>query len=265
MTRQHMAALCFEGKPEAAKKRVQKLMAAGLVAERKRQPNEPGILFLARRGFKVLDEAGRLASYPQRDWKSFQKRVQVSPATIRHELAVLDVKSAFATAMRDRPGLSLAEFSTWPKLYEFRARRPITRDGWTHEREVLMKPDGFIRIHERTPEGAAEHCFFLEVDHGTESLEVIAGKALGYRHYYHTGGFAKKLGGDPASPGDYPFRVLMVLRSPERLANIARVLLEQSPPIRTQVWLAVASDVSDAPDGPVWQQPADDRPSRSLV
>jgi len=111
--------------------------------------------------------------------QSFQKRVHVSPATIRHELAVLDVKASFATAIRDRPGLSLAEFGTWPKLYAFRARRPVTRDGWTHEREVLMKPDGFIRIHEQTPEGLAEHCFFLEVDRGTESLDAVVSKAFG--------------------------------------------------------------------------------------
>jgi len=198
----------------------------------------------------------RLAPYPQRDWKSFQKRVQVSPATIRHELAVLHVKASFATAIRDRPGLSLAEFGTWPKLYAFRARRPVTRDGWTHEREVLMKPDGFIRIHEQTLEGLAEHCFFLEVDRGTESLDAVVSKALGYRAYYRSGGFAKRMGATSREEYEaYPSRVLMVLQSAERLRHLAQLLMEQTPPIRTQVVLGLAVATTPHPLGPTWLCP----------
>ena len=46
MTLAHASTLFFGGKPEAAKKRVQKLKAAGYVRERPRHTYEPSVLFL---------------------------------------------------------------------------------------------------------------------------------------------------------------------------------------------------------------------------
>ena len=51
--------LYFEGRNEATKKRLQKLKAAGLVGERKRQAFEPSVLFLTRNGLTLLREHGR--------------------------------------------------------------------------------------------------------------------------------------------------------------------------------------------------------------
>jgi hypothetical protein len=50
MTKDHVTALYFEGKGEAAKKRLQKLKAAKLISERPRRAFEPSILFLTRDG-----------------------------------------------------------------------------------------------------------------------------------------------------------------------------------------------------------------------
>ena len=247
MTRQHLAESYFDGKTEACKKRIQKLLSSNMISERSRRPNEPAVLFLARRGFDTLSDAGMLSNYPQRDWRSFQKRVNVSEVTIRHELEVMDVKAAFNKATRGQSDLSLAEFSTWPKLYEFQARRPVTRDGWTHDREVLMKPDGFIRIQEHSSDGITEYCYFLEVDRGTETLTTVASKALGYRDYYRQGGFAKWMGGDPANPAACPFRVIAVFNSAERRDNVVSQLHQQIQPIRGLVWATTRKDILNDP------------------
>jgi len=49
------ATLCFEGRQEAAKKRIQKLKAAGLIAERPRRAFESSVLFLPRKAFELLN------------------------------------------------------------------------------------------------------------------------------------------------------------------------------------------------------------------
>ena len=257
MTRQHMSALYFAGKPETCKKRVQKLMRAGLVAERNRQPNEPAALHLSRKGFDTLSDAGMLAEYTQQDWPSFQKRVKVSDSTIKHELDVMSVKSFYTTVLAEHQQYTLVEFSTWPKLYDFRATRPVAQDGWTVNKEGWMQPDGFIRIHETTSGGIAEHCFFLEVDRSGETQSVIASKAIGYRDYYRTGGFAKRMGYDRNDPASCPFRVLMTFISAERRNNAAATLCTQDPPFKGQVWLATFADIERDALGPIWIRPGD--------
>ena len=64
MTTEHIAALHFDGRKEAAKKRLQKLKSAKLIAERARQVNEPSVLFLTRQAFALLHEHGVLKEYP---------------------------------------------------------------------------------------------------------------------------------------------------------------------------------------------------------
>src|SRR5438046_3332812 len=91
MTTDHAAALYFDGKDEAAKKRLQKLKAAGFVSERPRRAFEPSILFLTRRGLTLLQEQGVLAQYPTFDLPALDRRARVSDLTIRHELEVMDV------------------------------------------------------------------------------------------------------------------------------------------------------------------------------
>src|SRR4051794_2923535 len=61
LTLSHIASLHFEGRDEAAKKRVQKLKAGGFIGERPRRVNEPGILFLTRKGFTALESEGLLS------------------------------------------------------------------------------------------------------------------------------------------------------------------------------------------------------------
>ena len=245
MTRAHLAALYFDDKPEATKKRVQALLRAGYLAERSRQPNEPAILYLAKLGYDLIHERGLLSQFPQRNWRSFQKRVNVSDVTIRHELAVQNIKASFASSIRQTEHLTLAEFSTWPKMYEFRTTRPVTENGWTNHREVLMKPDGFIRIHEQEPDGGlSEHVFFLELDRGTETIQTVVNKAIGYREYYRSGGFAKRCGMDEKEYRLCPFRVLVVCHSEIRLKNIHNIVSNKNLLIKSQICLVTKISIT---------------------
>jgi len=253
MTAEHAAVLHFGGSKEAAKKRLQKLKAAGVISDRKRRVNEPAVLFLARKGLDLLREHGVLAEYPSFAMPALDKRARVSDITLRHELEVMDVKAAFHKSIRKAEGFSIAEFSTWPLLYQFEAVR--------HDHgEIVVKPDGFIRIHEKEADGGlSEHTFFLEVDRSSETLNTLVSKATCYLDYYKSGGFAAKNGAPRSAYKDYPFRVLMVFKTAERRNNTAERLLQNTPPIFTQVCLSTLEEATSDPLGAVWIRPLDYR------
>ena len=254
MTSAHAAAIYFEGRKEAAKKRLQKLKAAGFIGERARRAYEPSILFLSKEGLLLLRSHGILAEYPLFDLPVLIKRSRVSEQTVRHELAVMDVKAAFHTALTAHGRFSIAEFGTWPRLYEFEAT--YRTDGSIS----LIKPDGFVRIHEKEADGGvSEHSFFLEVDRSNETLETLVAKAAAYLDYYKSGSFAEKNGGTRSSFKEYPFRVLMVLKSAERRNNVAERLLASNPPIMSLVCLSTIADATTKPLGPSWVRPVDYR------
>lgn len=249
----HIASLHFNGSREAAKKRLQKLKAAGLLIERRRRAFEPVVLLLARPGLELLRTEGVIAEYPQFSLPALERRSRVSDLTIRHELEVADVKVAFHRAMSSTETFSIAEFGTWPLLHEFESVR--TGRGRS---SVIVRPDGFVRIHENEPDGGlSEHTFFLEVDRSTESLDVLVARAGAYAHYFKSGGFAAKNGGDRSAFRDFPFRVLMVFKTAERRNNTTERLLQSNPPIFTQVCLSTMEEVIRDPLGKIWIRPLD--------
>jgi hypothetical protein len=255
MTTDHATALYFDGNYETAKKRLQKIKAAGLISERPRQRFEPSILFLTRKGLESLQIKGVLNQYPVFDLPVLERRARVSDLTIRHELEVMDVKTAFHAAIKTEASFTIAEFSTWPLLNEFKAYLPAGNGA-----EVLMKPDGFIRIHETDPSGGKfEHAFFLELDRSSEVQETLVAKASCYHDYYRRGGFAVRNGASRSDFKKFPFRVLMVFKNAERRNNTAERLLQTNPPILSLVWLATIEEVSTNPLGEIWIQPVDYR------
>jgi hypothetical protein len=257
MTLAHAGALYFDGKREMAKKRVQKLKAAGVVRERPRQFSEPSVLFLPPLAFNLLNANGHLGDYPKMSSADFERRAQVSPLTLRHELAVMDVKVAMISAIRATPGYDVAEFSTWPALSEFKACRP---DG----KRAVVRPDGFLRVSEQELDGGvSEHAFFLEVDRSTEVLDVLCQRCYCYLDYYRTGQFAVRHGGSREECTNYPFRVLVICKSAQRRDNVSEQLRTSNPPIRTFVWLATQQAVYQDPLGPIWFCPVDQRSTSS--
>ena len=253
MTAQHVADLYFDGRYEAARKRLQGLKGAGYVGERPRKVYEQAVLFMTRKAFAVLCERGKITDYPRLTWANLEKRVRVSDLTLRHELAVMDVKAGIAKAVRQTDHMEVAEFSTWPVLYQFEAASP------SGER-VTVKPDGFIRIRETARTGESfEHTFFLELDRSSEPQNTLELRAACYRDYYQRGGFAARFGYAPSEFGRLPFRVFVVFINAERRNNFAERLLLLRPPILTQIWLATLSEVTRDPLGSIWVRPADYR------
>ncbi|CAN5716637.1 hypothetical protein BH10ACI4_BH10ACI4_38900 [soil metagenome] len=253
MTLKHAAVLYFDGKAEAAKKRIQKLKAAGYIRERERRVRERSILCFTQKGFDALRENGVLDRYPRIGWHKLRKRAQVGSHTIAHELAVMDVKAAFVQAIAAAaPALSIVEFSTWPALHRFQAYRP---DGIAQ----AINPDGFIRIIERVEADGVikrfQHTLFLEVDKSSEVQEVLGTKAFCYRDYYRRGGLALRNGKLAAEFEKFPFRVLFVMKSRARLENTARTLVALRPPLRSQVWLTTLEDVVRDPLARIWITP----------
>ena len=254
MTAAHIAVLYFESKREYTKKRLQKIKAAGFIAERKRRMNEPSIHFLTRKAFAHLNSQGMLSQYPPLGMNSFAARANVSELTLRHELEIMDVKAAFHKALAKSERFSISEFSTWPLLHQFET----PRQGYGAD--ILVKPDGFISIHEKEvgSSGFAHDCF-LEVDRSSEKLDVLINRAGCYLDYYKSGGFAVRNGATRDKFEDFPFRVLMVFKSAERRNNTAERLLQNNPPILSQAWLATLADATAAPLGAIWIQPRDYR------
>jgi hypothetical protein len=259
MTLTHVTHLYFNGRSEAAKKRIQRLKRERFIRERARRVYQPSILHLSRRAFAELSARGMLLEYPKLAWNQLEDRAKVSELTLRHELAVLDVKTKLSYAIRNVAHYELVEFSTWPLLYQFQAAQPPL-PGTYHPARVLIKPDGFVRLHEHATDGDRfEHFFFLEVDRSTESRETLARRVYGYQDFYRRGGLAVRHGFTREDYKDFPFRVLMVFLSEERRNNMAERLLQSDPPALTMVWLTTFSEITADPLGPIWLRPLEYR------
>ena len=252
MTTSHITEIYFDGRRETAKKALQKLKGARLIGERSRFVNEPSILYLSGDGLAALSKQGILTDYPSFARPVLNRRSRVSDITLRHEIEAMDVKAAFHGALKSED-VSIDEFTTWPALYQFKAK-----DG--AGRQVIVKPDGLVRIHCSVPYGPiSEHTFFLEVDRSTESQDTLVSRARCFLDYYKSGGFAARNGADRSNFKDHPFRVLMVFKSAERRNNMAERLLQLSPPILSLIWLSTFDEVSKSPFGAIWIRPMDYR------
>jgi hypothetical protein len=259
MTLGHAAALFFEGRREAAKKRLQKIRRAGLIVQRPRRPQEPAIYSLGRTGYLRLREAGELGPAADPGWAKLQKRQRTHDLMLRHELAVMDVKAALVCAARKHPRLELVTLSVSPDRHGFRAVEAVADGGGlVRFRSIRAKPDGFIHVREHdigTP--SRQHFFFLEVDRGTEALGRLLQKGWHYSQFYRNGGFAARLGHAREDYKQFPFRVLMAFKTAERRNNAAESLLKAAKPIKSQVWLTTIAELIGDPLGAIWIRPAD--------
>jgi hypothetical protein len=230
------------------------MKAAGLIGERKRRMNEPSILFLTRKAFILLKNHDKLSEYPPLGVNSFEARVNVSEFALRHELEIMDVKAALHAGLARSEKFEIIDFITWPRLYEFET----SHQG--HGKPVLVKPDGFIRIREKEvgTNGLMYECF-LELDRSSEHQDRLVAHAEAYRAYYKSGDFAVRSGGSRAKIEEFPFRVLIVLKTAERRNNTAERLAQNNPPILRQAWLTTLAEVTADPLGPIWILPVDYR------
>ena len=154
-------------------------------------------------------------------------------ATLRHEVAVMDVRVAITQALLKSDAYRIVEFTTWPLLSQFQAVHPLQRQ------RVIIRPDGFLHVAD---EQAEYKFFFLELDRSTEMQRVLAEKALCYRDFYASGNFALRSGASKEAFRTYPFRVLMVLQAIRR-NNLCSTALK----LRTALRMRSVSQPVSAP------------------
>ncbi len=253
MTLKHAAALHFEGKIEAAKKRLQKLQAAGMIAQRARRPQEYAVYLVGREGYLSLKRAGLIDPAHDAGWAKLYKRQRIGDLMLAHELAVMDVKVAFVTAIEKDPNLELVEMSVWPDRHKFRVVEAVPASGGgVRFRSLYAKPDGFLHFREHSEDGTAvNRQFFFEVDRGTESLGRLVQKVRHYVQHNRKGGFAVRRGHKREDFKGFPFRVFIVFKTAARRDNVGRKLLDASAPIKGQVWLATMNELLADPMGKI--------------
>jgi hypothetical protein len=248
MTAAHICALHFDGHAEMAKKRIQKLVAAGFIKSGPRDLFERAVYFIEPGGISELRDRGAFHKYPMSDAFLNDRRTSVSRLTIAHEVEVMDVKTAISRAAK-AARLPILEFTTWPILNQFPSARSTAG-------QTIVRPDGFIRIRDT---GMKVHSFYVELDRSTESQRTLVAKANCYLGHYRSGGFALRAGGSRSAYQRHPFRVLYILKTAARRDNTIERLLRNNPPILTQVWLTTLAEVIENPLGEIWIRPIDYR------
>ncbi len=225
MTLKHAAALHFEGKIEAAKKRLQKLHAAGFIFRRARRPQDPAVYTLGRAGYLNLKRAGLIDSAHDPGWAKLYKRQSIGDLMLAHELAVMDVKVSFVTAIAARPDLELAEISTSPDRHKFRVVEAVpAKGGGVRFRSLFAKPDGFLHVSNRDEAARSMDRFiFLEIDRGTESHRRLLDKLRHYDQLRRKGGAFGPASRNHKDHGRF-FILLIVFHSETRMANFVSSL-----------------------------------------
>lgn len=249
MTAVHVAALFFQDRQEAAKKRIQKLKRAGLLSSRRWSSIAQSTYSISSDGIAALRRSGALHDHIHLTTKNAARRTSVSHSTLQHELTVMDVKTAIVRAADKSGSLCISRFCTWPKLIQFTS---LTREG----RTITIKPDGFISMVQK---GQRVSRFFLEVDRSTETLDTLVRKAECYLYHYRSGGFARSQNQAERKLKEFPFRVLFVVKSRARLENLLERFLSARPPILTQSLAATSDSVCDNPFGAIWHRAAEFR------
>jgi Replication-relaxation len=244
LTLDHVRALHFPGIDEMAKKRVQRLKTAGLIAERPRRIGEPSILHLTWKGYGTLRAGGHVGDDSRLSPKTFSRRMAVSSTTLAHELLIGDVRAAFVLALRGSKRFELLTFDVWPRRYDF-----TVTNG---HRRVPVKPDGHVQLSETHDGDEFQYDYFLEADTGTENLGRVVEKCVNYREYYRSGGYALFCGGTQKDSKLYPFQVLVVCQSEKRRNNLAEQLLQTEPPFSTMILLATQTACVADPLDEIW-------------
>jgi hypothetical protein len=147
-----------------------------------------------------------------------QARSSRTPTFIEHTLAIVDVRIAFAKAVKENPEFEMERWLGEPLC---RHEYEIRSEGGAWKKEVF-KPDAFIRLHRKdTGEHSNEYLnYFVEVDLGHTSSRQFLEKAWMYQRYRESGLFKATYGCDE-------FSLLVVTIGKRRLQNL-KSLVENS-------------------------------------
>lgn len=152
----HIADLCFEGRREAAKKRVQKLVASGYLETKEIFCGIPEVKSLSKLGWQCLAKSFR----PVPNFK-------VQAGTLKHDLLLRDCMCRAVAAAR-RFGVN-SQIQLLPYLLKIQE--------WTNTRHLA--PDGTWKVEVN----GVEFRIFVELDRGTEKQKELAEKLHFYRDF----------------------------------------------------------------------------------
>jgi len=230
-SRAQIARHFFHGSTEAAKKRLQRLIQAGLIIRNDESALGRSVLRITKNGADVI------STRSPGNWRTRP----VSAHMLRHELLLADCLSSLkgsAEARNQLTEISLAEDEVTFGI-----------DCETHSRHETVTPDAVVTLR-----GEQIDYLFLEIDRSTESQSHLIHLAEQYR-IHHRSGSLKLM--PAAEHGVRPReRVLFIMLSAERLNTTGR-LLRNFTAIRTLVWLCLADDFISDPVNAKWRCPID--------
>ena len=152
-----IADLCFGGNREAARKRLQKLVRAGILDAMR--------IGMRSSVFQMTSRVSALRPI-RKEFGQTRQKTAISFASIDHELAIRDFRAALIRdAMKNR--IVVYEFSIESHQLAFKV------NGF------VIRPDGFFQV------GLDDRAFrfFFEVDTGAEPLHVLSKRLCGDRSY----------------------------------------------------------------------------------
>lgn len=235
-SRNHIALALFDGRYEAAKKRVQQLAKAGLVANNDRSLKGRSILRITQEGLEIV---GSLQSFDH------SKTQPISPRMHQHEKMLADVRFALKGAAK-QAGFDIC-FRTAPEETSFSV---FCAD---HGREETVRPDALAELHRETD--GYRHTFFLEIDRSTETQ----GHLIHLGNQYRSLKKSRRFIGEANHPYDrtkVSFRVLLIVRSRQRMTNSGANFCRFAG-INTLVWITTIDEFLQDPFGAIWQCPVD--------
>lgn len=182
---------------------------------------------------------------------SYTKSGQVKHMFLNHALDLSEFRINLEFALRDYPNMYLAQF-----VCDFEIKSHLNKTAgmakfklWTQlnhpttRQKYVVYPDAKIvlKIHDKE----VQALYFLEIDRGTESLNVIRDKVIGYDLYRKEKIFQKF--------GRFKgFRVLFQAHSKKRAQNMRKALTNLEG--ADLVWITAVSEVNENTllKSPIW-------------
>ena len=202
--------------------------------------------FLDRAGVDYLKGLDR----PVKLWRKASK---VKHQFLQHAIDLSEFRLSLETALTGHQHLSLDTFiadfevkseTKGRELYKLYSELIHS----SNRQSYVIYPDALVILKWEDDNSSEKSLYFVEIDRGTEGLERIREKVIGYSLYANQGIYKKY--GNFSSKN--PFRVLFQTNSEKRVKNIRAALVDQEN--SSLVWVTDNSKVN--PDSllynPIW-------------
>lgn len=179
------------------------------------QTKNETVFFLEKEGAKLL-------AFQNEEVYFYPKASHVKPMYLAHALDISEFRLNLELALQNHP---LVRFKNFIADFELKADFHSFKGRWRYQlyNQMLHKtkhkiyavyPDATFILQGKGQYEEYQELFFVEIDRGTSSLQVILEKAVGYLLFFEDGYFQKKFS------GFQEFIVLLQTTSPQRAENI---------------------------------------------